>query len=329
MWDTLDGAREQIRGPGLPIARYRLEFRGGAGKTRALFTGSAWRGAFGHALKRLVCVTRNERCSECLLFRSCVYPYVFETPPLPGDHLLKNGAAAPHPFALTLPFPAPEATGEVELGLTLFGRSNGQLAYLVYAFRQAAEEGIRPYGPLKLERVLQEEPLGSDQWKNIFVPPGQLIPCPALPPPAAPPPGLVRVVLETPLRLRQEDRYVTADQFEAGDLLRNVIRRISLLSHFHAGESPAEDFAALTAQTHRLRLLEKRLTWRDWTRYSGRQQTKLKMGGLLGSVAADFGAFPDLWRFLWLGQYTHAGKGTSMGLGRYRLEPLGKPGGAR
>jgi hypothetical protein len=271
-------------------------------------------------LKRLVCVTRNERCDGCLLYRSCVYPYVFETPPLPGEHLLKNATAAPHPFVLTLPFPAPEADGEVELGITLFGRGNAQLAYLVYAFRQAAEEGVRPYGPLKLEGVFQEEPLGSGEWQRIFVAPGQLIPYAPTPIPAAPRPGIARIVLETPLRLRHEDRYVTAERFEVSDLLRNVIRRISLLSYFHAGEPLAEDFPALTEQSRRVPVRERELVWRDWTRFSGRQQTKLKMGGLLGWVEGDFRAFPDLWRFLWLGQYTHAGKGTSMGLGRYRLD---------
>ncbi len=309
------------------MARYRLAFTGCKVRARGVFSGSAWRGAFGHALKRLVCVTRNERCDECLLYRSCVYPYVFETPPAPGEHLLKNASAAPHPFVLTLPFPARDTDGDVELGITLFGKGNAQLAYLVYAFRQAAEEGVRPYGPLKLERVFQEQPLGAGEWKSIFVAPSQLIPYAPTPVPAAPPPAITRIVLETPLRLRHEDRYVAAEQCAAGDLLRNVIRRISLLSYFHAGESLVEDFPALTEQTRQVPMLEKEVVWRDWTRFSGRQQTKLKMGGLLGWMVADFRAFPDLWRFLWLGQYTHVGKGTSMGLGRYRLELADSQGG--
>jgi hypothetical protein len=60
----------------LPVARYRLTFRAVDDLRLPAYAGSAWRGAFGHALKRLVCVTREPACPPCLLYRSCAYPYV-------------------------------------------------------------------------------------------------------------------------------------------------------------------------------------------------------------------------------------------------------------
>ena len=43
------------------------------------------------------------------------------------------------------------------------------------------------------------------------------------------------------------------------------------------------------------------------------------MGGLVGEFElSDIGLKP-FWPYLWLGQWTHSGKGTVMGLGRYRL----------
>jgi hypothetical protein len=66
------------------------------------------------------------------------------------------------------------------------------------------------------------------------------------------------------------------------------------------------------------------LTWRDWTRYSSRQQTTMQMGGLTGRLGVDLGGHERLWPYLWLGQWTHAGKGTSMGLGRYRLATVAR-----
>jgi CRISPR/Cas system endoribonuclease Cas6 (RAMP superfamily) len=30
----------------------------------------------------------------------------------------------------------------------------------------------------------------------------------------------------------------------------------------------------------------------------------------------------DYWPYLWLGQWTHVGKGTSMGMGAYTIETL-------
>ena len=50
------------------------------------------------------------------------------------------------------------------------------------------------------------------------------------------------------------------------------------------------------------------------------------MGGLVGSFELAGPDIEPFWPLLWLGQWTHAGKGSSMGLGRYVLEPLGETG---
>ncbi|MBM4288825.1 MAG: hypothetical protein FJ135_11930, partial [Deltaproteobacteria bacterium] len=62
------------------------------------FKGSALRGAFGHALKKVTCVQRRAACDDCLLRATCVYLYVFETPPPPDSRRLRLYPAAPHPF---------------------------------------------------------------------------------------------------------------------------------------------------------------------------------------------------------------------------------------
>jgi hypothetical protein len=64
------------------------------------------------------------------------------------------------------------------------------------------------------------------------------------------------------------------------------------------------------------------LQWLDWERYSSRQKQKLRMGGLTGAVDLDGSQLADLWPYIWLGQWTHAGKGTSMGLGRFEIRRL-------
>src|SRR6266404_2977301 len=93
--------------PTLPFARYRLRFKPRGKVQLPEYTGSAWRGALGHALKKAVCVTHLNACPPCLLYRSCPYPYIFETPPPPGADKMRNYTAAPHPFLLE-PQEAPE-----------------------------------------------------------------------------------------------------------------------------------------------------------------------------------------------------------------------------
>ena len=55
---------------------------------------------------------------------------------------------------------------------------------------------------------------------------------------------------------------------------------------------------------------------------SGRQHQHIEMGGLVGEV--EYEADAEEWRRYWpllaAGEWVHVGKGTVMGLGKYRLE---------
>jgi hypothetical protein len=53
--------------PLLPPARHRLTCRVIDPIRLPAYSGAAWRGVFGHALKRLACVTRERNCPDCLL----------------------------------------------------------------------------------------------------------------------------------------------------------------------------------------------------------------------------------------------------------------------
>ena len=63
---------------------------------------------------------------------------------------------------------------------------------------------------------------------------------------------------------------------------------------------------------------ERRLQWRDWTRFSSRQQREMTLGGVIGEwkLAGDL---DDLLPWFWLGQWLHVGKNTTMGMGMYSL----------
>lgn len=122
--------------PVLPIGRYGLEFQALDPIRLPDYAGSAWRGIFGRALKRLVCVTREPVCAECVLYRFCVYPYIFETPPDPTVGKLRKYTAAPHPFVL---LPDMASRGMISPGallrleVTLFGHGNRYLPYIIHA----------------------------------------------------------------------------------------------------------------------------------------------------------------------------------------------------
>ncbi|MDS4021042.1 MAG: CRISPR system precrRNA processing endoribonuclease RAMP protein Cas6, partial [Candidatus Competibacter sp.] len=98
------------------------------------------------------------------------------------------------------------------------------------------------------------------------------------------------------------------------------LRRISLLTAFHTDDPLETDFVGLTQAARAVELERTRLRWYDWTRYSSCQDALIQMGGLIGEIELDGAGLEPFWPYLWLGQWTHAGKGAVMGLGRYRLE---------
>lgn len=312
----------------IPLARYRVHCRALDPIGFPRYAGSTWRGAFGHALKRTVCVTRLSDCRACLLYRSCAYSYLFETPPPAGAAMLRKYPAAPHPFLIH-----PDAThhkryapGEAfSLDLTLIGRANHQLPYLLHALRQAGVKGIgQGRGRFLIEAVSQALP--GEGFSLIYQDGGRLA---ALPPqaPAIPPPpdGWCTMVLTSPMRVQHQERLMGKETFSFRGLIAALLRRLSLLAYFHA-DSPIEaDFRALVDQASAVCPTAASLSWYDWERYSSRQKTALQMGGLIGWVTFAGSDLASFWPWLWVGQAVHVGKGTVMGLGGYRIEAASLP----
>lgn len=380
--------------PRLPLARYRLRFvdRRAAGEPSALsggYLGSAWRGAFGRALRQTVCVTRMPACDPCLLLRSCPYPFLFESRTPPGAEKLSRYPRTPGPYVLEPGGRAfgPQASGRafgaqggdrddrrriarggdhderhdgdraathrhtVNLGLTLFGFANERLPYAVHALQRAgrqgltsrrvaldlidvqaeqrgfrrADEGDRPgevgTNSRREAGVNGRSAADPGQWATVFAPGSALTPLAPEHPAPPDPPDRVLVRLLTPLRIRRGGHLVGVSQFDFHAFLGGLLRRISLLTYFFGDERLETGFAGLLRRAASISTMKRELRWHAWTRYSSRQKAALRMDGIVGSFELEGAGLDEFWPYLWLGQWTHAGKGTSMGLGWYVLEP--------
>ncbi len=126
----------------------------------------------------------------------------------------------------------------------------------------------------------------------------------------------ITISLLTPLRLRF-DGHIT-DKIEFHVLIRNLLRRISSLSYFHCGEKFEVDFKSLIEKAGAVKMIKSDMRWFDWKRYSTRQEEWMSLGGVTGTVSHE-GDLSEFMLFLRLGEYVHAGKGTSFGLGKYKI----------
>lgn len=302
-----------------PVYVMKLIFRAEQPFSPPAFQGSMWRGAFGHALKRLVCVMQLRACEGCALEYACIYPRLFETRPRPDADVMRLYKRAPHPFILRVPAIAArrEALETLALEIRLMGKAVQDTPYVVLALRRAGEAGLgRERIPVRLTEIrdARDMPLGEHS--------GALRELDPLPFEPGPPPRLARLTFRSPVRLVQGGHLAGPDDLDASALAMSAVRRAGLLSHFFADEPIAADFAALKHSAAKVVFASRNLRWLELRRYSARQKTRLGMGGLMGEVVIDLSVTPELWPFIVFAGQCGLGKGATMGLGDIVVEPM-------
>lgn len=308
-----------------PLARYRFEFQ----VTRPIhlpdYAGSMLRGAFGHALRQLACMTRQKECTDCPLTSTCPYPAVFSPTP-PASHSLQKFSQIPVPYIIEPPHwgAAVLETGDtLVFHMVLVGRALRDLPLIILAWRRALTRGVGVGdGTAELLRVVLCAGSNTTPELEIHQPEnGSIIPhrqavnlhsendehmtCATL-------------HFHTPLRLQKNGHALPPEKLDARTLLMALVRRASLLAEFHADGPLMNDFSGLLANCADIRD-DRKLVWLDWTRYSSRQQQKMSLGGVIGTWVLN-GNLTTLAPFMRLGEWLHVGKEAAFGLGKYTLE---------
>ena len=300
-----------------PIARYRFDFDVQSPIRLPEYAGSMLRGAFGNALRRTACMTRETDCKACPLYRSCSYPAIFETP-APETHALQKFSQIPNPYIIE---PPPWGEHVYQVGerlsftLVLIGRAIEQLPLITFAWQRAFKQEVGR-GTAVLHDVHH---LGPSSKNSVFDTTRNLIIAhdAQLHLPAEVPGDTFILNFHTPLRLQENGHALSPDRLTARDLLMALARRTSLLMELHTGQSAGLNFAELASLAPHVPFTHE-LTWRDWTRFSSRQQQSMQLGGATGrwtlrDVPLSFHSL------LQVGQWLHIGKNATFGLGGYSI----------
>lgn len=204
----------------------------------------------------------------------------------------------------------------------LFGQANDFLMFFLHAAELMGKRGIgkgaqgRANCALESVRDLTGRVVYQPEAGRLLAEPApqtlRLPPTPTGPNEEDAPPCDVTVVFHTPFRQKFQNRLLDELPFQA--LTRAMLRRISgLFEHYGEGE-PDLDYKGLVAKAAQTPTVASDLRWRDWERYSSRQQSRMQLGGLVGSIRyADVpAAYLPL---LSLSRLLHLGKQTTFGLG--------------
>lgn len=287
------------------------------------YKGSTLRGGFGNAFKRIVCAIRSKECTECILKEKCIYSYVFETPPPSDTKIMRKYTSAPHPFIIE---PPPERKrsytlkDEITFGLILIGKSIDYLPYFIYTFDELGKLGIgKGRGKYNLKKVKSKGRIIYDSktktlktFKHDFL-------------------SLYSILkkIDTHISKQLTINFLTPTRIvynghltfdlEFHILMRNLLRRLSLLSYFHCNVDTTDwDFKGIIEKAKDIKVKDKSLKWYDWERYSARQDTRMKMGGFVGEIVFEGNIAPFM-PIIKAGEVVHAGKGTGFGLGKFEI----------
>jgi len=295
------------------------------------YKGGVFRGGFGYAFRSVVCPSHEVDCVISRLGRPCIYSEVFQTPVPADSRVMRKYPYAPHPFVLVPPISQKTRFSRAEqlrLELVLIGRAIPWLGYFIVTLEELGRRGIGANrSRCKVEAVCSLGP-----GRTCEVDEGRLIYDPQSREVVGVPITIqedvlvgsdcgreeVTLTFVTPLRIVQDCHLSGALSFST--LVRALLRRLALLAYFHCGEMVESAWIRqMIAAAEAVQVKHAALRWHDWERYSTRQKTSMKLGGLLGRVtyAGKLGPFVP---YLRAGEVVHVGKGTSFGLGRYVLE---------
>jgi hypothetical protein len=267
------------------------------------------------------------------------HPFIL-TPPVPDNPVVRTWRA---PAAAGEPGTAPEAISRVALPsarrrqvaageelafeLLLMGQAIEYLPYLVYAVSEMARRGLgADRSPFELVTVASIHEGGartiiySGESGRIVASAAaarslsDLIRTRIAELPSA---GSLKLRFITPARIRVEGDPQTSMSFEL--LVRNLLRRVSLLAAVHGREKMDLDYRGLIAGAAGVETASALLEWDDWERYSNRQRAKMKLGGFVGEVEYRGEAIQGYAPLLAAGEILHVGSATSFGLGKYRI----------
>jgi len=333
---------------GLQLAKFTLKLRIIEKIILPEYKGSTFRGVLGWQLRKILCCNpESSDCTACLLSLKCLYNYLF-SPPLPPDtQFYTIPPVIPEPIVLEPPL-TPQRTfsagDTMEVGLALIGKGIEYLPYLIYVFTEIGKSGIgtglysmggkRRGGRFELADVCDmeghkiyssEENVLRDGYR-IYGWEGaqsEFSHCP---------PRNLTLEFLTPTRIKKDKdtNDLLSQLSDFGQIITSLYWRLLLLSYFHCNPWALDDdrFLCLTDEatdmrrklikTNNVQLVDNHTNWKHYSRWSNRHHKKMPFGGFTDRAAFS-GNLTSYLPLLALGQYTHLGKQTLFGMGKYEI----------
>ncbi|MCK9280188.1 MAG: CRISPR system precrRNA processing endoribonuclease RAMP protein Cas6 [Melioribacteraceae bacterium] len=290
------------------------------------FKGSMFRGSFGWAFRKTICVTKAAECEGCTLQQVCAYFLVFETE-IPQNNLwfLKGAKKLSHPFIIAPPIEQilEYKKGEtLNVGITLFGNYILLLPHFIKTFRQMGIMGVgagrKKFKLLKVTNTIDyEHATVICEENNPEVKSGFNIYSLGN---GADQENVSEVTLNfiTPVRFQKAGNVFSNPASVDFNLIYNsLLRRYYTISHLYCNAEKEEYPSPLDVSD--IKVKNNNLHFHKLERYTTRQKKKMEISGFTGSIILSGNLTPFV-SLLKAGEKLNIGKNTVFGLGKYKME---------
>jgi hypothetical protein len=273
------------------------------------FSGSTLRGAFGRALRKASCVTKQPTCNGCSVRNTCSYGAVFDptAPVKPLHPSFRDGipqyVLQPPPFGSCNLKPGDLKT----FSLIFFPGIEAHLKLIEYIFKSTVEHELLSKGTFRLLNTKKTKIEILDECTSEFDD-------------MCTDSSTVNIRWVTPLRLQRNGKPIfKADLVDMHIFIRALLRR--QLQWCQLTQQSAPDSSSVLASASKCSFDTNLLRWHDIERFSSSQNKKIPLGGLMGlaQLKGPVNALKLIEPLLQLGELLHIGKETVLGLGQYQL----------
>jgi len=253
------------------------------------FLGSTLRGTFGTALKQVVCINPSKVCKDCFALDSCIFYDFFE---------LRNKA---HLYRFS------KKLGEknYDFSLYLFEAACEKISYILSAIIQMLEK--KGFGisreTLKVSSIYCNNKLiyVNNSFDIKGIKPRKFAPKEFIGTP-------LKLRFLTPLRIKKENKLLSK---------KPELHHIILSIHHRLHDIKEKEKFKLPFKSS-YKEIKSEVFFKDLTRFSNRQKTKMKIGGILGYIEYEQIDKNSL-ELLQLGEIIGVGKQTVFGLGEIKI----------
>lgn len=284
------------------------------------FYGSTIRGGLGYSFKKVACLFKNKTsCLDCILSKECSYSILFESR-LQNSSAILKAKDIPRPFIIELGNNHRKKiyhNNEVlPLELTLIGKAINYLPYFFLALQTLGDTGFGyQRKTFTIESILQKYPAE----KEIYTSESNTLANPdtgTLKRVEYKPVNEITIKFITPVRIKHNGKLISVIEFH--HLIKSLIHRITFLAEHWCDTKLEYDWNTLTKKSEFVKIEKCNTKWVEFERYSTRQKTTMKLGGIVGEVKYR-GNINEFLPLLILGSYLHTGKNTTFGFGKYSI----------